>query len=384
LREQLEARAADLLARFGPSWGEGLPEKTTWRRGFPEVFEVRPVEYLQHTEALQQLAPVQVIRLYEFDYEEGEGDDEGEPADVPDFVRLADCPLLERWVDLEIRNGFSGIDEHLQCFETLMASPHLVSLRRLAVPTNDFGPSVCLVADARFARLTHLDLNSTDSFQGGPDDAGLATIATSPHMARLEYFDFGLCDVSDDGLCALAASPHIANLKTLKASGSYFTARGIRALGASPHLNRLTHLDLAGALVRREDLGPDSDAIVALLDSPLLSRLHGLALNDYGLRDADILHLASRSDLSALRFLGIGGPSLSPEAIRTLLESPALARLSHLDLTLMPMTGELVSVLESARQLTQLTVYSPEHQPIAEDILHALRGRFHLTVLTEY
>jgi uncharacterized protein (TIGR02996 family) len=373
-RAALEKRSAELLARHGASWSEGLPGKVQWRRGFPEVFEVRVGEYLRNIAPLERLAPVQAIRLYEPGEDELEEDDTG--LEDADFLLLTKCPLLERWTDLEIAPGFLGLYESPECFEALVASPYLTQLRRLSVRRNDcLGSTVCLVADPKFAHLTHLDIFDSDSTGGGPADEGIATIVTSPYMARLEYFDMGDCDVGDDGLCTLAGSPYMTRLKTLNAECSWFTGPGIRALWAPDSLPSLEFLDLSWSLQRHAALRPTEDPVTDLIDAPLLSRLRGLGMARGDLEDSDLMRLAARPDISSLRYLRIGDHSLSAAGVQALLSSPSLAQLSHLEWSGLKLTDEIASVLLAAPQLTRLTVSGNEQERPDEDTMSRLQDR---------
>jgi uncharacterized protein (TIGR02996 family) len=373
-RIPLEQRSADLLTRHGASWSKGLPSQVQWRRGFPEIFKVRVGDYLRHTEALGALAPVQVIRLYEPAEDELAKDDYG--LEVEELIRLTQCSLLDRWTDLEIAPSFWSYDSQ-EWFAALMASPYLTRLRRLSVHSNDcLGGSVCLVSNAKFACLTHLDIYNSDSGGGGPADEGITKIVTSPYMAQLEYFDFGICDVGDDGLCALATSPYMARLKTLKAECGYFIGPGVRALGASNFLKNLEYLDLSASLIRRDKRWPNEDALRDLIDSPILSGLRGLRIELVGFEDADLVRLASRPDISGLRFLGIGDPGLSPAGIRALLGSPSLAQLTHLEWSGLKITDEMASALLDSPQLTRLTVSGADWECPDPDTLSRLQQRF--------
>ena len=374
-RAALEERSTELLDRYSSAWGKGLPGKVQWRRGFPEVFEVRVGEYLRGTRSLKRLAPVQAVRLYEPTKDEREEDDDGLEDD--EFIRLTRSMLLDRWTDLEIAPLFLGLDDSWRCFDALVAAPHLTQLRRLSVRNNDcLGPNVCRVAAPKFAHLTHLDIFNSDSAYNGPADEGIARITTSPHMARLEYLDIGLCDVGDDGLCALAASSHMGRLQTLKAEGGSFTDRGLRALSASQSLPCLTHLNLNDSLDRRGDPGAGEDALAVLIESPLLARLNGLGIAGWGLQDADLMRLADRTDASGLRHLSIGGPDLSPAGVRALLSSPSLSQLSHLEWCRWGLTDETASVLLGATQLTHLTVSGNNTDGLSEEMIRRLQDRF--------
>jgi hypothetical protein len=334
-------------------WGKGLPGKAQWRRGFPEVFRVRAGQYMRRTKALERLAPVQSIKLYERnDWENDSAFDEGH------VLQLMKCELQERWTELEIEPGFFGLDDSEEFFEALMASPHLTGLRRLSVRDNEcLGNLVCGVADPKFAHLTHLDVNNSRNGRGGPTDEGIVRLVSSPHLARLQHLDIGGCDVGDDGLCALAAAPCMTGLKTLNVEGGNLTGPGIRALSAPGSLPSLTFLNLSGSLAERTDMAAGhQNSIADVIDAALLARLSGLDLSHNGLEDADLARLAARSDISGLRFLGIGSHRLSATGVQALLSSPALPHLSHLGWSGQELTDEIASVLLAAPQLTRLTV----------------------------
>jgi uncharacterized protein (TIGR02996 family) len=376
-RGTLEKQSAELLARHGASWSKGLPGKVQWWRGFPEVFEVRVSDCLRHTKSMERLAPVQRIRLYELDEDEDErpDDPDGQERDR-DFIRLMRSPLLERWVDLEIGLGFLGVYDEGKCFKALAAAPHLTRLRRLSLHGNDrLGKWVCLVANPKFAQLTHLDIFNSNSFAGGPGDEGIAQIVTSPHMGRLEYLDIGACDVSDDGLCALAASPHMSRLRTLKVDSCYFKGPGIRALATSNSLPNLAHLHLCWGG------SPGSNLVSDLIDGPLLSRLRGLDIGKCELEDSHLVRLAACPDVSGLRYLGIGDDRLSAAGVESLLHSPSLSQLSHLEWYGRGEVGladEIASVLIGAPQLTRLTVFVHEENRPDEEMIRRLQDRFTL------
>jgi len=245
-------------------WLAGLDLPIEFRRGFPEVLDIPARDYLRYAAALECLAPALAVRLTSF--APGGGDwygDWEEEAEVRLKLaeRLAASWSLSCWVDVEFM-ACPGTE----VFEALLSSPHLTRLRRLVTINNEVGPAVGMVADARFANLRWLDLGGSNSAYGRPADAGFVAIVTSPHLARLEYFDFTANEVGDEGVAALAASPTMARLRSLGLAGNWISPAGLRALSHSAALTSLRHLDLSWSTHEHK---PDDAALVALLESPL-------------------------------------------------------------------------------------------------------------------
>ena len=75
-------------------------------------------------------------------------------------------------------------------------------------------------------------------------------LATSPRLSRLTCLNLGFNSrFGDAGLRSLAASPHLINLTSLDIRSNIIgpaNAQMLLALLASPHLARLTSLDLGG------------------------------------------------------------------------------------------------------------------------------------------
>src|SRR5262249_11599128 len=156
----------ELLRQHGAAWSEGLPAQVRWRSGFPEVFEVGVREYPRYAAMIDRHSPVQSIRLSDNDLnpppgeedasdEEDDSDEEVCDAEVADYARLASCPSLEHWIELEMVGGLAGesgdVDER-EKLSALMVSPHLTQLRCLVARDTEFGPWVDLLIDPRFAQ----------------------------------------------------------------------------------------------------------------------------------------------------------------------------------------------------------------------------------------
>jgi uncharacterized protein (TIGR02996 family) len=379
-------REARLLKAHGASWLGGLSFPVEFRRGFPEVLEVSARQYLEAAAILERVAPVQAVRLTHYATYEEEPEDIGweeeDQASLELVGRLADCPQLQRWVELEFV-GCPGID----IFESLLSSPHLTRLHRLVATGNEVGSGVALVVDPRFASLRWLDLYNSDSAGGRPGDDVFIDMVTSPHLARLEHFDFGANSARDDALEALASSPTMSRLRTLGLAGNYVTASGLRLLGHSTNLPGLRHLDVSWSMARQP---LDDTALAILLQSPLSAQLTFLDFRGNAISDEGVRWLAATPGAAGLRALVLGGTRyvyqedgnhwrqvLFGPSVRALAESPNLGGLRRLALPNVPLDDELAGLLAGSRRLKGLRELAVEAGPgLTEKGRAALQARF--------
>jgi uncharacterized protein (TIGR02996 family) len=356
-RPALARRADDLLAAHREAWESGLPEVLSWRRGFPWLVRVGVEEFLRCEQALRRLPDLSVRLHASGSVPSTEDDDEEDLYDADDgsYERLGQSPLLERWVELET----VGQVGH-RAFEALFRSPHLANLRRLTSRANEVGPWAAVLANVPFRRLKHLDLYNNDSFANGPSDEGLEKLLASPHLAGLQYLDFGMNDVGDDGALALAESATVANLRALSLAFNFFSAEGIRALGHSPHLGRLTRLRLSGSCALESGSDSSDGALIALIESPLMAQLEQLDLDGNPFSAEAIGRLAGCPAAAGLRSLRMDACTANAGAFVALLGSPHLAGLRRLDLGLLSITDEMADALARAPGLDTLVLRALE------------------------
>jgi hypothetical protein len=258
--------------------------------------------------------------------------------------------MLERWVELE----FVAPPEY-EIYEILLNSPHLTNVRRLVAVNNEIGPGVAEVARPNFSHLRWLDLYNSNSADGRPDDDDFIAIVTSPHLARLEFFNFGSNNATDDGVEALASSRTMSRLRSLSLSSNDVTADGLRILARSNSLTSLQHLDLSSCCV---DDSPDDSALAVLLESPLFGQLTYLNIRSNRVSDEGVACLARTPAANRLRTLVIGGqgfrqtqPALTAASVRSLGTSPHLTGLRSLALRQVPLDDELACILAHSSKL---------------------------------
>jgi uncharacterized protein (TIGR02996 family) len=155
------------------------------------------------------------------------------------------------------------------------------------------------------------------------DDAGLKTLAKSPHVGGLNSLTLEKLLATDAGLKALAKSPGLSGLRKLRIltpvnGGRDITAAGIRALVAS---DRLPHLDTF-ALTAAYRVGLES-----FCNEPALARLKRLHVRGY----CPFAELCLCRHLTGLEELVIESYSagMTDDDAAALLDNPAFAKLRH-------------------------------------------------------
>jgi hypothetical protein len=124
----------------------------------------------------------------------------------------------------------------------------------------------------------------------------------------------------------IAAAPQWASLRSLKWRSMCGKPSHIdlSTLAASPHLTRLTSLSLSGVQVDWH--------LKALLNGPLLNMLERLTLQGTDLQYPSITQLVQSPKLARLTHLGISG-ELGPSTVQAIASSARMARLTSLDLS---------------------------------------------------
>lgn len=375
------AEEKKLLKSHQKKWIGKLPFVVEFHRGFPEMLSLSVRDYLEHVDALERISPVQSIRITSFDpvdedQRENLGEEEHYELEVGQVQQLAECPLLERWVELEI-DACPGYDN----YEALLCSPHLVNLRRLIAPGNEIGAGVSEVAQKTFSSLEWLDLYDSDSAGGRPSDDDFIEIVTSPHLAQLRYFNFGTNNAGDEGFRALAESTTMKNLRSLNVTGNYVGAKGIIALAESENLPAFRHLDFSCQFA--ED-APNDETIEALIRGPLLPQLTFLSMDQNPFTDGGIARLVSCESVTNLRSLFIGGGSwdrtgdkLSEMSVEAILKSDRLTHLRELALIGIRVTDDLMIRLCNTQALSQIQALQVcQQSSLTDKGLNALKKRF--------
>jgi uncharacterized protein (TIGR02996 family) len=345
-RRRLYERARGLLRGNARRWGApplGRPGWRNYRRGFVEVLRIGPPRFLRSADRLFQLFPIRDVR-----FEPLEPEWDSSPEEVARFVRwLAEWPALERVEALALWGHSAGgavtIDPH--ALPVLLASPHLRRLRALDIQDNleMDGAAEALAQSPVLGQLTALVLGL---FGPGVVDS----LASSPHVPRLERLRLPYNELEADAAHRLAAWPALATVIELDLSGNPLGPFGAQGLAGSPHCRRLRKLRLGQDFVGDQGL-------LAWVNSGALAPLRWLDLEQCWLGPEAARALGR---LVALHTLNLRANRLGDEGARALAESPGLAGLRRLNVGINGLGDEGARALARSPylRLTELIAYA--------------------------
>jgi hypothetical protein len=290
--------------------------------------------------------------------------------DDADLAALANSPHSTGLLHLSLDGYQSQGDAGLRA---LARGPSLARLRSLSVGSGPWG------AGAARALGRSRILSALRSLQMTPGAGGGRVVARAllgqPLVRRLRHLDLRVDRVGKADLEELASHPRPLRLRELDMPLARGTAAAWEMLLARGALTALTALTLTelprGSLrallvpgrlpeLRRLTLHalPDLEECQALLDSPLLGRLHDLHISlAYPAEEQQgpqvVRRLRAVWNSTALRRLGLLW-SLSAETVRLLTEVPPPPRLTELELGVFRMKAEGMAVLAGSQLLGQL------------------------------
>lgn len=173
------------------------------------------------------------------------------------------------------------------------------------------------LASASFSEVTLLDVS--DNPVG---TEGLIAIGESPHTGKLRSLNASKLNAEDAGAEALAKSATLAP-ESLWLRYNAFTAKGVAALANSRVLSKVELLDLGFNPVGDEGAS-------ALAASPYVGALEHLDLTSTKIGDVGAAALMDSDRLAGLDSLKLTMNALTPEAIKPLLDPKKLPALSYL------------------------------------------------------
>ncbi|HSD86416.1 MAG TPA: reverse transcriptase domain-containing protein [Kofleriaceae bacterium] len=229
-RAILEARSAELFAKYGSEW---FPHRAARRGGFVSGIEGSFDTVASIIAKLEGVEPTSNVTIH---------------LGPSELELLATAPWTRGIRRLALRGKIRDGG-----FATLCAIPGLAALEALNVTSCGIETALGALAPAAFPKLTSLTLTANPvraSF------GALANWSTTANLERLFAADCGLVDADIADL--LAARP--AKLVKLGLSRNKLT-RGIATViaGHAPSLQALTHLEIAG--LERADIEPVLEAL---------------------------------------------------------------------------------------------------------------------------
>jgi uncharacterized protein (TIGR02996 family) len=343
-------REQGLLQTYGRVWGDrllGLATEWAFRRGFIEKVAVEAQVLSNHWEELAAAAPlIRYVKLQPLTAHVNplENDERGEKLRV---LRAAlSSPLASR---------LSGIDYAITT----------------TIPTSSYysrplGPlaeaSLALLAEAtpRFTALRSLRIRA-----GRMSIMGARALSELPLLRQLEHLGLDGDEFGHSGARILLESSNLTSLRGLELNSLDMSGYCDQVLN-HPRVAQLEYLSLSGCTAMVDEL-------VALMDSPRLSRLRHFAIGARatatispavvraitcssslaGLRSLTIKNvdpesfteIAAPKCLDRLRVLRLVGSSISPSMAHSLVRWPAAGQLEVLDIRDSKVTSEVAKIL---------------------------------------
>ena len=275
--------------------------------------------------------------------------------------------------------------QHREDLRKLVSSPWFACLTALDLADNALGTAAAtvLASASRLAQLTTLQLSRNQLAGAGLQEllssphlgilttlglsgnqlgaADARALARTPRLASLATLNLDQNSLGDDGLHALSASRHFAALRSLSLAHNGITLAGVRALARAPDLTRLTALNLADnvpaeagaamlasssnfsqlATLNLAHCQVGDEGVRTLAASMYLPHLVTLDLSGNGIRGG-AQWLAQQQSLGALRTLNLSDNAIDDDGAGAIAASPALARLTALDLRNNPLSDHQV------------------------------------------
>jgi uncharacterized protein (TIGR02996 family) len=194
-------------------------------------------------------------------------------------------------------------------------------------------------------------------------------VFASPLLARLHELDLNNNVLSGADVEALCASRSLGGLTRLNLVGTHL--RDLAPLAAWKQLGRIRSLDLA--------FNPfPGGEIWTLVGSPHLTALTHLNLTRARLNGQGVASLAAAKRLAGLTHLGLAECGLTAGDVRVLGSAAALGRLASLDLRSNPLDAGAMVVLANSPLLGQLSELNLSSTNLGPQEAEALAGSPHL------
>ena len=247
----------------------------------------------------------------------------------------------------------SGRFEHLQVLELVACGIREAGARAIAE-----GEST-----ARLVRLnlaTAIDESERSANILGP--GGVAALAGSGRLARLEWLDLSGTAPGRAGPMALGRAEHWERLRTLRLTNGGLGAREVECLAQATWMGLVTTL-----VLNNNELFPAAARILAERSSSL--EVLGLARADLG--DLGATYLARSGRLAGLRELDLSGNSIGDEGAIALANSDAFPRLVGLDLSRNRIGPEGARVLAASSKRERLEILKLSGNAIGDEGVRA-------------
>jgi uncharacterized protein (TIGR02996 family) len=249
------------------------------------------------------------------------------------------------------------------------SSPLLDSLIGLWIQDcSVYGNSVAaLVTSERARGMRHLVLEKVH--------VPAASIAGSPHMARLRELSLCSTYLEDAGFKAICDSPHLNELRSLRVTNNLLTIHSARAFAEGTGLPAVTELNLGGT----NRIGPDGTLI--MVANPKTGKLRKLNLWSNNIADYGVEAICKQKHMCNLTHLDVSSNLLTNRAAVAIAAAEHLKTLVVLNLRTNAISGEGAIALAESPNLGNLRHLDLLANRIGAKAAEALRARFGTRVM---
>ena len=307
--------------------------------------------------------------------------------------------LFSPLINLEFRDNRMFGDNALRALARSAAK----NLRSLTLHHANITPVALgeLLADAPFPMLEELCVALPAAFPAGPALQALsANFQAGPWSNQLTRLELAGLPLGVEGYMGLALNRAL-NLQRLGASQGRVATEGQHLLQGGPGIESVRALNLSGNELENQhvQLLARSQHWSALEELNLSrNRLSDLTINSL-LEDGPIGRQLTRLDLARnrvggpglmalancqnLRFLGMGGNYLGPEAIETLWAEGTLPLLEEIDFSASPLEEKILRLLRTQAKPAMKTLALSDHAAgmMVSKACPALQGLLHMRIL---
>ena len=373
----LEAREAQLLRDFSPSWDDvrmshRMCEHPIFRRGFLNDVDLTANQFFAKGEELFRLFPIRQVRLWGTNGVVKRLAESHLPtwltsldmsvarAARRDWQRLFSSPCLR---NLKAFGFVPQSEDSLRDFASAPLFPHLEELRLWGGACTP--STVSIISDSPdFGKIKKFQFSLVDNFV-----AVLNAVMRSTRAADLTELVCGSNEAGPLLASSVASWPRLRQLRKLVLYDEAIGNAGAEALSASPYFNRVRDLWL-------DNNGITQSGVGALVSSRSLRNIRSLSLDNNDIGNAGAIAIATSTGMCRLSHLFLRKCGLGDRAAEALAASPHLTRLNSLYLGENAIGERGISALVQSSLLSRFCVLYLSRTSFNSTVRRSIRKRF--------
>jgi uncharacterized protein (TIGR02996 family) len=303
-------REQDLLRAWRSEWERPYRKfefirHVSFKRGFLNQLSFPASRFMEVGDLVYQIGPIETVSLV--------------PDSIAHYQAAAASPLLRRVTSLSSFPKYGSL-------AWLCDSPYLDKLSKVDANETFLTPDVLgrLLSSPNLPRLA--DVSLWRCRLGRWDRSAIRTLVTHAKPNRLKCLNLADNDLKNEDVEAISGSSRLAGLHTLILRGNpELGGPALASLASSPHLTRLERLDLEGC--------PQiAVGLKELSATDTLMSLTSLVLADTKIVEDDLVRFVRRPVAQNLRHLDLRRTKLGVAVVKAMVNSPHLDRLVNLNL----------------------------------------------------